>query len=153
MQSLIDLIGTHIPQIAGALIMAAIGFYLAGLNKRKDRFADACIKFRNEVLTSLESVYPSVSVYLSAEEVDTRILQSIPKITTAATAFRHHLPFYRRSGFDRATQFYSSTARNTDWNNKRAYEMFPSMQAVGDVTPGAKFKHLVDAFLFYAKEN
>lgn len=39
MQDLIDLVGTHIPQIAGNLIMAAIVAYLYGFNSRRSRLA------------------------------------------------------------------------------------------------------------------
>ena len=151
MENLIDLAGTHIPEIAGALIMAAISFYLTGLNKRKDRFAEASITFRNEVTTALEGIYPSVSVYIPPDEINTKILQSIPKIITAATAYRHHLPFYRKSRFDRTTQNYSNTARNTDWNSHIAYSMFPIMQKPGDISPGDKFKHAVDDLLSESK--
>ena len=148
-----DFIIRNFDRLAVGLLVAAFGGYAAYRNYRKNRFADACIKFRNGVTTALEGIYPAVSVYIPPDEINAKILQSIPKIITAATAYRHHLPFYRKGSFDRATQNYSDTARNTDWNSHIAFSMFHSMQKPGDISPGDKFKHAVDDLLSYAKEN
>ena len=149
----IEFIIRNFDTLAVGLLLTAFGGYVAYRNYRKNRFADVCIKFRNEVTTALEGIYPTISVYIPPDEINTKILQSIPKIITAATAYRHHLPSHRKSGFDRTTQNYSDTARNTDWNRHIAHLMYPSMQKPGDISPGDKFKHAVDNLLYICKRK
>ena len=151
--NIIDLIIKHFDKIAGAILSVAFSGYVTYRISRKKRFADASIKFRNEIMMPLRNIYPTISVYMQPDEINNKIKNSIPPIVTAATAFRHHLPFYRKGCFDRATKNYSDTARNTDWNNQIAYSMFSSMQKPDDISPKDKFKHAVDGLLSYAKEK
>lgn len=144
--------GTHIPEITGALIMAAIGFYLTGLHNRKNRFADASIKFRSEIMNALENIYPTISIHITSDEINNKIWGSIPKIVTAATIFRYYLPFYRKGCFDRATKKYRDTAKNTDWNEIRAQKRFP-VTYPGPNSLEIDFLHCVKNLLSYAKEK
>lgn len=139
--------------LAVGILLAAFGGYVAYRNSQKNRVADASIKFRSELMNALENIYPTISVHMQPDEINIKIKNSIPRIVTAATSFRHHLPFYRKGCFDRATKNYSNTARNTDWNSHIAYLMFPSMQKPGDISSGDKFKHAIDDLLSYAKEK
>ena len=52
-QPIIDTIGPHIADIAGVLVLTAIGAYFVGFHNRRNRFADASIKFRATFLKAL----------------------------------------------------------------------------------------------------
>ncbi|MFH1581307.1 MAG: hypothetical protein ABIC39_04450 [Pseudomonadota bacterium] len=107
MQSLIDFAGTHIPQIAGTLITAAIVAYLAGLNNRLNRLAVASANFRNVFLTELKGLYPIPSDWPEGVNgIDHHLKTAFPNLQTAVTEFRHFVPWYRRLCFDRAWRLY-----------------------------------------------
>lgn len=109
-------------------IIAALLTILGAIQiQRTNSSRAAASTFCNEVFNALKGIYPSLSIYVAPDEINKRILQSIPQIITAATAFGYHLPFYRKSTFNKTTQNYIEIARNTDWNSHIAWLMFPDM--------------------------
>jgi len=152
MDDLTDIIIKYRWEIAGALAMAFIIAYLAGLNSRKDRYAKAAIAFQNLVRTELRGIYPSIELYLPADEINDKIRQSIPGIQLAVSNFESFVPFYRKRGFDVAAQKYYETARKTDWNEIRAQQRFP-VTYPGPSKIEMAFTHCVENLLSYAKEK
>lgn len=150
---MLNLIINNFDKIAGAILFSSFGGYVTYRIWRKNRFAEACIKFRHKVLSALEGIYPEVFVYVPTNEINTRIRQSIPIVVTAATEFKYHLPFYRKGSFGNAVNHYTDTARQTNWDSHIAYLMYPSMHKPGGISPGDKFKHSVKNLLSYAKEK
>ena len=138
--------------IVGTLLLVLIGHRLAIHRSRQASFNAAASIFRNEVFVSLQGIYPAVTVYRGAEEINAILIQSIPKITTAAAIFSPYLPFYRKRSFSNAVEKYSDTARKTDWNEIRAQQMFPVTYS-GPSKMEIEYRHCVNNLLFYAKEN
>jgi len=139
-------------QIAGTLPMAFIVYYLADLNNRRNRLADVSKQFRIIIYAELKGIYPSIELHLSPEEINAKILQSIPNIQLAVSNFKSFVPFYRKRRFDKAAQNYYKTARKTDWNEVSAQKRFP-VTFPGPNKIEMEFKHCVKNLLSYANEK
>jgi len=150
MPDLIDYAGTHIPQIAGFLIMAAVGAYLTEFNSRRSRLAVAAEKFRNAIALELKGLYPIPSKWpKDSNMINYQLRQAFPNIQIAVTNFRPFIPWYWRWAFDRAWFIYrlSKNGREID---KEQYDQYVSYSS----NPNYKenFKHNVDKLLSFAKQ-
>ena len=108
-------------------------------------------QFRDTIYTELENIYPKITLYLTTDDINTKIRESIPKIATTATKFSHSLPFCCQHSFNRAVEHYCDTARKTDWNSQVADDFYPKMRKPGEINTRDKFKHAVDNLLKFAK--
>jgi hypothetical protein len=102
--------------------------------------------FREKVHAALIGVYPSIELYITPNEINTKIRQSIPKIQTAVNNFKHFLPFFFRRRLEIAAENYYKTARETDW-----YQCLKFYMPNPIIHPKEKFKKAVDELLKYAK--
>jgi hypothetical protein len=163
MQDLIDFAWTHIPQIAGGLIMAFVVAYLAGLNNRLNRLAAASANFRNVFLTELKGIYPIPFDWpKEGIAIDNRLRKAFPNLQAAVTEFKHFIPWYRRKLFDRAWfRYRCSTGRKIDIQCYHHYMPFEGVSIIDgkeiryDNTKVYKetFKKNVDSLLKYAKQT
>lgn len=138
--------------ICGALIAIFISHRLSIDRQRGDAFIAAAHTFDNAIRTELKGVYPSIELYLSADAINAKILQSIPSVQLAISNFESFVPFYRKSRFNGAATKYYETARKTDWNEIRAQQRFP-VTYPGPSKIEMEFKHCVENLLSYAKEK
>ncbi len=141
-------------EIAGTLIVLAIGAYLAGLNNRRNRFANASEKFRNTCLKELEGLYPTPAKWPDQDIHILAILKDkFPALEVAVTEFRCHLSWYNRRRFDNAWEQY---------HKEYYFDYIPisgTSIAKGESvysydytkTYHTNFKHNVDNLLKYAK--
>ena len=149
---MIELIINNFLALVGGILTISFGGYVTYRIYRKNMTAQACITFRNNVLTMLEGIYPDILIYLPIDEINTRIRQSVPKVVTVATEFRHFVPFYRKRTFDIVVKKYCDTAKNINWESKIAFEIYKeSMSKPGDKSLKEIFKHAVDNLLKFAK--
>jgi hypothetical protein len=151
MPDLINFAGTHIPQIAGALIMAAVGAYLAEFNSRRSRLAIAAEKFRNTILTELKGLYPIPSDWPKDINVfDYQLRLAFPKLQIAVANFRPFVPWYWRWAFDRVWFIYRLDKNGREIDKQLYHQYMP----FGD-NPNYKenFKHNVDKLLSFAKQK
>ncbi|MBW2608049.1 MAG: hypothetical protein JRD05_10485 [Deltaproteobacteria bacterium] len=136
--------------IAAGILGSAFVGYIAYWNNRKNRTAEAAIKFRNKILTELEGLYP-VTHYWD-KNIFPRFYVSIPKIESAAIEFRHYV--FHKTAFDSAVKVYCEYCKNITWNKVSAYAMYKdSMYKPDDKGPREKFKHIVESLLSFAKEK
>ncbi len=163
MQDLIDFAGTHIPQIAGGLIMAFVVAYLAGLNNRLNRLAAASANFRNVFLTELKGLYPIPSDWpKDINELDQRLRKAFPGLQVAITNFKPFVPWYWQWTFDRAWHIYrlGKNSREIDQQCYHHYMPFEGVSVINgkeiryDNTKTYKetFKNNIDNLLKYAKQ-
>ena len=108
-------------------------------------------QFRDTIYTELENIYPKITLYLTTDNINTKIRESIPKIVTAATKFNHFLPFCCQRSFSKTVERYCDTARKTDWHSQVADNFYPEMRKLGEINTRDKFKHAVDNLLKFAK--
>jgi hypothetical protein len=151
MDDLIDIIIKYRWEIAGALAMAFIVAYLAGLNNRLNRLAIASTTFRNTILTELKGLYPIPSDWpKDINMLDQRLRQVFPNLQIAVANFRPFVPWYWRWTFDRAWRIYrlGKDGREID---RQLYHQYISFSD----NPNYKenFKHNVDKLLSYAKQK
>jgi len=93
--------------LAGALVMALIGFLLADTQNRKTRFNQAAATFRSRVLAELEGLYPIPTKWPTEKMMIDRILkEKFPKLQIAIAEFSEFLPWYRRKAFDKVWFIY-----------------------------------------------
>ena len=123
--------------VIGGLFLLALKAYYSGSKT-----------FRERIHAELKGVYPSIELYLSTDEINTKIWQSIPPIQAAVSNFKYILPFFYRRKFEIAAHNYYKTARETNWYHSLD---FPSMKNISKISPKDKFKHAVDNLLKYAK--
>ena len=129
------LIGIMFPILSGLVIYA-------GRN-----YLRASEEFKSIVYTKLEGIYPSIELYLTTDEINTKIQQSIPQIQTAVNNFKHFLPFFFRGRLEITAKNYYKTARETDWYQCLNFDMPKAVI----LTPKERFKKAVDELLKYAK--
>ncbi|MFH2045444.1 MAG: hypothetical protein ABIK92_09900 [Pseudomonadota bacterium] len=164
MPELIDFIGTHIPQIAGVLIMAAIGAYLTEFNSRRSRFASAAEKFRNTILTELKGLYPIPSDWPKDFNVfDHQLREVFPNLQIAVASFRPFVTWYWRWAFDRVWFIYR-LGKNGRGIDKQQYDQYRPCSGV-EIVDGKEiihdnakiyrenFKRNVDNLLKFAKQK
>lgn len=164
MNDLIEFAGAHIPQIAGTLIMAAVGAYFAEFNSRRSRLATAAEKFRNTVSNELKGLYPPGSSWPeSGADTVFRLQAAFPQLQIAAKEFRHFLPWCTRIFFDRRWNIYrcGKSRANEDEQDYFQYvahistTIIKGKQVIEDNTPHYKdnFKRNVEKLLKYAKHT
>jgi hypothetical protein len=61
------------------------------------------------------------------------------------------LPFFCLGSFDRALNNYCETAKNIDWNEQLAHQMYPSMAITGYISPKEKLDNAVKELLKFSK--
>jgi hypothetical protein len=134
------IIGVLLPAIGALIIYASRNYFKASA------------EFRDVVYTKLEGIYPNIPAYLSIEEKDIRTQNSINPINSAGAKFRHYLPFLCIGFFDRALDNYCDTARKTNWDQDRAFEIYrKSMAKPGQLSPGETFRNSVKRLLKFAR--
>ena len=102
--------------------------------------------FREIIHSELTGVYPSIELYLSTDEINTKIRQSIPQIQTAVNNFKHFLPFFFRRRLEITAENYYKIARETDW-----YQCLEFNMAKTTIHPKERFKKAVNELLKFAK--
>ncbi len=150
MDYIINIIGNNIIPIAGALIMASIGFYLAGRNNRLNRFANASANFRNAFLNELRGLYPlAVEWPKDSPAIDHILRKAFPSLQSAVTEFRNFLPWYKRYFFDKAWfRYCCSTGRKIDVQCYHHYMFFEDNPEYKET-----FRRNVENLLMYAKQT
>jgi len=167
MNDLIQFAGTHIPQITGTLIMAAIAAYLTEFNSRRNRLAVAAEKFRTTFYTELNELYPiPVNWPKNIMAIDHILREKFPNLQAAVGAFRHTIPWYNwylRKRFDRAWSIYRTGKDGREIDKQDYGQYIPSSGAsmINDVliqhdntqTFQENFKRNVDNLLKFAKHT
>jgi hypothetical protein len=151
MDDLTDIIIKYRWEIAGALAMAFIVAYLAGLNNRLNRLGIASTTFRNTILTELKGLYPIPSDWpKDINMLDQRLRQVFPSLQIAVANFKPFVPWYWRWIFDRAWRIYrlGKDGREIDRQLYHQYMSFSDNPNYKD-----NFKHNVDKLLSYAKQK
>ncbi|MFA4873671.1 MAG: hypothetical protein WC659_07145 [Patescibacteria group bacterium] len=136
MDDLTDIIIRYRWEIAGALTMAFIIAYLAGINNRLNRLAIASTAFRNTILTELKGLYPIPSDWPKDTNVlDQRLRQVFPNLQIAVVNFRPFVPWYWRWTFDRTWRFYrlGKEGRDIDQQYYGQYQNGESTTVINDV--------------------
>jgi len=106
--------------------------------------------FRQIVETGLKGVWPTT--YLSPDEVNAKIRQSLKEIEIAGIEVRRFISFYRKRAFDTALKNYCDICKTIDWNDHVTYNMFPSMHNHPRVTdPKPHFFKCVEELLKFVK--
>ena len=131
----------NIYAILGAILLTSFVGYITYRNNRKNRIAEAAIKFRNKILTELKGLYP-VTQYWD-ESIFPRFHQSIHKIESIATEFRYFVPFYRKRAYDRALKDYCKYCNEITWNDIASYSLWPNFPKPRK-NPREQFKNIVD---------
>jgi hypothetical protein len=161
MDDLIDII-KYRWEIAGAIAMAFIVAYLAGLNNRLNRLAIASTTFRNTILTELKGLYPIPSDWPKDFNIlDQRLHQVFPNLQIAVDNFEPSVPFYWRWAFKRAWNLYHLGKKRRDKKDigRQDYRQYKSGETTtaGEITEivdgKANFKHNVKKLLSYAKQK
>jgi hypothetical protein len=163
MDDLTDIIIKYRWEIAGALAMAFIVAYLAGLNNRRNRFATASAKFHSDILAILSGLYPLASNWPKDINTLDAVLRLIfPKMQIAVEEFKRFLPWYKKIFFNHAwSRFRNAYGREQDIQCYHHYMPFISTSIVKgkeiteDNTASYKenFKHNVDKLLSFAKQK
>lgn len=151
MPDLLDILFTFRWGIAGALIMAAIGAYLVGLNNRRNRAAEAAIKFRQTILDALEGWYPDTKYW--NRYVDMGVFSAISKIDVAVSEYGYFLRDRRRVALNNTWTEAKKCYQQINWDKCAAYSMYPSMRKPGERDPRDIFKEYTDNLLSYAKDK
>jgi hypothetical protein len=102
MDKIINSVGPYILPAAGALILAAIVAYLAGLNNRRSRFHLVSDDFYRSFLDAIALFSDQDATTGLYEYLET----SFPAHKKAILAFRNNLGFFRRRGLDKAWNSY-----------------------------------------------
>jgi len=139
--------------LCGSLFMVIIVYRLNQSSKKKDAFIVASRIFSSKVRAELKGIYPTIELHLPTNEINRIIIQSIPGIQLAVNDFKAFVPFFQKSDFDIAVNNYYEIARNTNWNNQIAHQLYPKMQKVGNHSPKEMFVGAAYKLLSYAKEN
>jgi hypothetical protein len=162
MDDLTDIIIKYRWEIAGALTMAFIVAYLAGLNNRLNRLAVASTTFCNTILTECKGLYSIPSNWpKDFNALDCRLREAFPNIQSAIDEFRHFVPWYRQKCFDRAWRKYRLGKERRDIG-QQYYGQYKSGESttsyrgkeITKINDGKKnFKHNVKKLLSYAKQK
>jgi len=111
-------------------------------------FNNAVSKFRSAIIYELSGFYPIEQGW--NKEDFPRLYQSIPRINSAATEFRHFVT--RKADFDIAIKEYNKYCRETRENDIFTID-FPSMAKPGDIKPKDRFKNIVEHLLSFANKD
>jgi hypothetical protein len=128
-------------------IVAAHRLFL--YRQKKNKMVKASEKFRNEILTELEGLYPTTHYW--DKNVYPRLAQSITKIESAAIKFRPYA--VRKSEFDSAIKKYCEYCKSLTWEKVTGWDMYPSMRTPGEIGPKEKFKQIVEIILSFTKDQ
>ncbi len=142
----------NIYSILGAILLASFIGYITYRNNRKNRIAEASTKFRNKILTELQGLYPVTQYW--EQGIFLRFSQSIVKIESIATEFRHFIPFYRKRAFYATLKNYCDYCNKITWDEVGAYAMYKnSMFDPKDKGPREQFKNIVEHLLSFANKD
>jgi hypothetical protein len=148
---MIQLIIDNFITIAGAILTIVFGGYVTYRIYRKNRIAEASTKFRNKILTELQGLYPVTQYW--EQRIFPRFSQSIVKIESIATEFRHFIPFYRKRAFDATLKNYCDYCNKITWNEVAAYAMYKNSMDTKDKGPREQFKNIVEYLLSFANKD
>jgi hypothetical protein len=97
------------------IILAALcGAFVTIYVRRKNAFTTAADKFRGVVLNELQGLIPINGFWKPDEYI--RFSNGVPIIKKAAMEFRPHIPFYSKTGFDKAVLDYCEKAEKANFN-------------------------------------
>lgn len=117
--------------------------------EKRNRFSGEAAKFRTKVLAELEGIYPIPPVWQPQDYSHFR--QSISKVETAATEFRHFVK--RKVEFDAAIKEYRKYCEKVTFEGVSAWFMYPSMRSPGDIGPVETFRNIVEHLFSFANEE
>lgn len=149
--------------IVGALCIILINYWLANTREKIGRRAIASAKFNSAVHNILAGLYPLPSNWpKNISELDAAFRSIFPKMQIAVEEFKHFLPWYKCTFFNRAwSRFRNAYGREQDIQCYHHYMPFISTSIVNgkevtvDTTKTYKetFKHNVDSLLKFAKKK
>lgn len=140
----------NIYSILGAILLACFIGYITYRNNRKNRVAEASIKFRGKILTELKGLYP-VTQYWD-KSLFPRFRQSIPEIETITTEFSYFVPFYRKWSYKKALKNYCEYCNKITWNNVASFPFWPDFPTPSK-NPREQFKEIVEHLLSFANND
>ncbi len=127
------------------------GYRLARSDSREiiklTEFNNAVSKFRSSIIYELSGFYPIEQGW--HKEDFHRLYESIPRINSAATEFRHFVA--SKTDFDAAVSEYNKYCRETKENDIFTLEF--NMGKSGDIKPKDKFKNIIDHLLSFANKD
>ena len=152
MKQLLDLIVGNFR----AVLIAALGGYIALRNNRKNRSAAAAACFRASLLQAFVGLYPSPVNWPA--DIDTHLRRIFPNLQVAVAQFRPFVPWWRRHAFDNAWfRYRCSTGRKIDIQAYHHYMSFSVDTGGGYPTnppdPRNTFHANVSKLLSFAKET
>jgi len=148
--------------VIGAILLALFVGWINSKLKRKDRFANASLKFRTIFLQELKDIYPDPVNWPDSYGIDGLLRSKFPTLQAAVEDFRFFLPWYKKYFFDRAWfKYQCSTGRKIDIQCYHHYMPFKGESSVnGKTTEFDKskiykqtFKKNVEDILKYAKQK
>ena len=145
-----EMIFNNIYSILGAVALASFGGYITYRNNMKNRTAEAAIKCRNRILVELEGLYPVTQHW--DQSIFSRLKQSIIKIGSIATEFRHFVPFYRKRAFDTALKNYCNYCNKITWDDVASYSFWPDFPQKR-INPREQFNNIVEHLLSFANKK
>ncbi|MEW6068279.1 MAG: hypothetical protein AB1610_08315 [Nitrospirota bacterium] len=147
---MIQLIIDNFITIAGGILTIAFGWYVTYRIYRKNRVAEASVKFRNKILTELKGLYPVTQCW--EQSIFLRFRQSIPEIESITTEFRYFVPFYRKWAYNKALKDYCKYCNEITWNNIASYSFWPNFPKPRK-NPREQFKNIVEHLLSFANKD
>ena len=147
---MVEIIIKNFYVIAGGILPIAFGGYMAYRNNKKNRRAEASMRFSNKVLAELEGLYPVTQHW--EQSIFPRFSHSITKIESACAEFRYFIPFYRKGAYDKAIKDYCKYCNEITWESCAGHTMWPEMRKPGDLGPRETFKNIVEHLFSFAKE-
>jgi len=136
-----------------ALCIALIAAFVAIYNINRTRFHTASDKFRGIILKELEGLYPIPSYWpTNAFSIGKVLTEKFGIISSAVEDFRPHVPFYKRTSFDRAWfRYYNAYADEAAYNRKKEQSYDHYMDFQDNPDPKETFRTNVAALLKFAK--
>lgn len=147
---MIQLIIDNFITIAGGILTIAFGGYVTFRIYRKNRVAEASVKFRNKILTELKGLYPVTQYW--EQSIFLRFRQSIPEIESITTEFRYFVPFYRKWAYNKALKDYCKYCNEITGNDIASYSLWPNFPKPRK-NPREQFKNIVEHLLSFADKN
>jgi hypothetical protein len=135
--------------LAGAIVVHFLAKSRAAEDREAKRFDEAATIFRRALLTELEGIYPVTSAWDSS--VNPRFRQSIPKIESAAAAFRYFVK--SKTEFDTAIKEYRDYCSKVTFEGVAAWQRYTAMREPGDIGPVEKFKNVIEHLLSFVERK
>ena len=148
-----ELIDKYFIAIAGGILSICFASYVAWRTFQKRRFISAADKFRDVILKELEGLYPIPSNWpTNAFHIGKVLTDKFGIISSAVESFRPHVPFYKRTSFDRAWfRYYNAYADEPAYNRKKEQSYDHYMDFQDNPNPKETFRKNVAALLKFAE--